>query len=330
MYLSTVPLLLLFPFLCAVLYSFNSKKFYKTSKLLPPGPSPLPVIGNILDLGSNPHQSLTDLSKQYGPIMTLKLGTITTIVISSHEMAIQVLHINDLVFSSRTVPDTVSSLGHDKVSMVWISTSDKWRSLRRVCSTELFSPKRLDSTQSLRQKKIQEFLHFVEERCKKGEAVDIGEAAFTTTLNSISNTFFSMDLAYYTSDKAQDFKDTIWGIMEEAGRPNLVDYFPVFRGLDPQGSRRRMDHYFGKLIKFFDGIIEEKLLLRATKTESEISNDVMDSFLNHMIDSQLTREEVLHLFLVSTFFLFIKLEFLPCSFSFGCLMRITLAVASQF
>ncbi|KAK4269720.1 hypothetical protein QN277_022840 [Acacia crassicarpa] len=295
--LFTVLLLLLFPFLWAILHTFISRKFSRSSKLLPPGPSPLPVIGNILDLGTKPHESVTNLSKRYGPIMTLKLGTITTIVISSFEMAEQVLHNNDLAFSSRTVPDTAASLGHDKVSVVWMSASAKWRSLRRACSTELFSPKRLDSTQSLRQQKVQELLDFIQKRCKKGEPVDIGEAAFTTALNSISNTFFSMNFAYYSSDKAQEFKDTIWGIMVEAGRPNVVDYFPVFRGLDPQGARKRMDYYFGKLLKFFDGIIEEKLRLRTSKTESEISNDVMDSFLNYMIDGQLTREEVLHLFL---------------------------------
>ncbi|KAK4269706.1 hypothetical protein QN277_022829 [Acacia crassicarpa] len=295
--LFTVLLFLLCPFLSAILLTFISKKFSRSSKLLPPGPSPLPLIGNIFDLGNKPHESLFNLSKRYGPIMTLKLGTKTTIVISSFEMAKQVLHNNDLAFSSRTVPDTAASLGHDKVSVVWMSASAKWRSLRRACSTELFSPKRLDSTQSLRQKKAQELLDFVEEQCKKGEAVDIAEAAFTTALNSISNTFFSMDFACYSSDKSQEFKDTIWGIMVEAGTPNVVDYFPVFRGLDPQGARKRMDYYFGKLLKFFDGILDEKLRLRASKTESEISNDVMDSFLNHMIDGQLTREEVLHLFL---------------------------------
>ncbi|KAG2380464.1 Geraniol 8-hydroxylase [Vigna angularis] len=81
--------------------------------------------------------------------------------------------------------------------------------------------------------------------------------SFTTVLNSISNTFFSMDLTHYASDKSQEFKDIIWGIMEEAGRPNVVDFFPIFRMLDPQGVRRRMNGYFEKLIAFFDGLVEE-------------------------------------------------------------------------
>ena len=61
--------------------------------------------------------------------------------------------------------------------------------------------------------------------CKKGESLDIGEAAFIMVLNSLSNTLFSVDLADYASDKSQDFKEIVLGIVEEAGRPNFFDFF---------------------------------------------------------------------------------------------------------
>ncbi|CBI38800.3 unnamed protein product, partial [Vitis vinifera] len=54
-------------------------------------------------LGDKPHQSLTNLSKTYGPVMSLKLGSISTIVISSPETAKEVLHRNDQAFSGREV-----------------------------------------------------------------------------------------------------------------------------------------------------------------------------------------------------------------------------------
>ncbi|XP_059599031.1 cytochrome P450 76T24-like [Vitis vinifera] len=59
--------------------------------------------GDILMLGDKPHQSLTNLSKTYGPVMSLKLGSISTIVISSPETAKEVLHRNDQAFSGREV-----------------------------------------------------------------------------------------------------------------------------------------------------------------------------------------------------------------------------------
>ncbi|XP_027334308.1 geraniol 8-hydroxylase-like isoform X2 [Abrus precatorius] len=93
--------------------------------------------------------------------------------------------------------------------------------------------------------------------------------------------------------------DLIWGIMLEAGRPNVVDFFPIFRKLDPQGARSRMNSYFIKLISFFDGLIEERLRLRSLEKESKECNDVLDSVLELMLEenSQISRLHISHLFL---------------------------------
>ncbi|KAH1068287.1 hypothetical protein GLYMA_03G021200v4 [Glycine max] len=295
--------LLLLPLIITIVWInihvfISSFKPLKSSKN-PPGPRPFPIIGNILELGNQPHQALAKLSQIYGPIMSLKLGKTTTIVISSPQVAKEVLQKHDQIFANRTVPDTLRALDHHILSVVWMPPLAQWRTLRRVCATKVFSSQQLDSTQVFRQRKVQDLMDYVKERCEKGEALDIGEASFTTVLNSISNTFFSMDLAYYTSDKSQEFKDIVWGIMEEAGRPNVVDFFPIFRLLDPQGVRRRMNGYFGKLIAFFDGLIEERLRLRASENESKACNDVLDTVLELMLEenSQVTRPHVLHLFL---------------------------------
>ncbi|KAI4354927.1 hypothetical protein L6164_003750 [Bauhinia variegata] len=203
-------LLLIYIFSATIFFIFLFGSQTSKSAKLPPGPRPFPIIGNILELiGSQPQQLLTSLSKIYGPIMTLKLGTITTIVISSSEVAKQVLHKYDQAFSNRTVPDTLRALDHHNHSMAWLAPSAQCRILRKACATEIFSSRQLDSTNVLRQRKVQELLNFVDQCCKKGEALDIGEAAFTTVLNSISNTFFSMDLAHYTSDQLQEFKGVI-------------------------------------------------------------------------------------------------------------------------
>jgi len=77
----------------------------KTSKY-PPGPRPLPIIGNILDLGNLPHQKLAKLYKIYGPTMCLKLGSTTTIVISSPHGAKEVVQKHDQIFSNKTIPNT--------------------------------------------------------------------------------------------------------------------------------------------------------------------------------------------------------------------------------
>ncbi|KAL1331349.1 hypothetical protein AAHE18_12G178300 [Arachis hypogaea] len=244
---------------------FKSKlgiRAHKSTKF-PPGPKPLPIIGNILELGTQPHQALAKLSQTYGPIMTLKLGTITTIVISSPMLAKQILQKYDQIFSYRTIPDTVKALDHHMYSVGWLPPSTQWRILRRVCATKVFSPLKLDSTEVLRQKKLRELMDFV---------------------------------------KTQEFKDIIWGIGEESGRPNVVDFFPFLRFLDPQGARARMTKYTEKLIAFVDGLIEERLNLKALEMETtnKRGKDVLDSVLEVMLEdnSQVTRLHVVHLFLI--------------------------------
>uniref|UniRef100_A0A8D2IAD8 unspecific monooxygenase n=1 Tax=Urocitellus parryii TaxID=9999 RepID=A0A8D2IAD8_UROPR len=51
---------------------------------LPPGPTPLPIIGNILQIDvKNISKSLTNLSKVYGPVFTLYLGMKPIVVLDS-------------------------------------------------------------------------------------------------------------------------------------------------------------------------------------------------------------------------------------------------------
>jgi cytochrome P450 len=173
----------------------------------------------------------------------------------------------------------------------------------------------LDSTKILRQQKLQELLDYVNEKSKKCEVFDIGEVVFTTVLNSISNTLFSMDLAHSTPDeKSQEFKNIIWGIMEEAGKPNISDFFPILRPLDPQGLYGRMANHMKKLCEIFDGIIEDRISSRASKVDYEDCNDVFDSLLNNNNNIEettfkLSRNEMVHLFLVSISISIIKTLF---------------------
>lgn len=295
--------LLVITCMCASILIFILRS--QNSIKLPPGPHPLPIIGNILELGKNTHKSLTKLSKIYGPIMTLKLGTKTTIVISSPQVAKQVLHENSQIFSNRIIPHALFAVDHGKFSIAWLPTLDLWKKLRKVCATQVFSKKMLDSTKILRQPKLQELLDYVKEKSKKGEAFDINEAVFTIVLNSISNTLFFMDLVHSTHDeKSQEFKNIIYGIMEEAGKPNVSDFFPILRPLDPQGLYTRMTNHMNKLCEIFDKIIEERICSKSSKVDDseDFCNDVLDSLLkiNNIGETtlELSRNEMVHLFLV--------------------------------
>jgi geraniol 8-hydroxylase len=267
----------------------------KTSPKLPPGPVPLPVIGSLLKLGDKPHKSLAKLAKIYGPIMCLKLGRKTTVVISSPALAKEVLQKQDLAFSTRSIPNAVHAHGHNKYSTAWLPVADQWRSLRKALNSNIFSGNRLDASQNLRRQKVQELIEYAGKCCKEGVTVDIGSAVFKTSLNLLSNTLFSIDMADPTQDSVKQFRHLIWEIMVEIGKPNFVDYFPVLEKIDPQGIRHRLTNHFEQIFELFSQLIDERLELRRLGTSGG-ENDVIDILLNiSETNGEISRTHIEHL-----------------------------------
>jgi len=137
--------------------------------------------------------------------------------------------------SNRAVPDALCAINHHESSVA----SDHWRTLRKICNAQLFSIRRLDA-QGLRRENVEELLSYVETCSQVVIAVDIGHATFITNFNVLSRTFFSVDLHDSSSDFCSQFEDIVKGLMDEAGRPNFADYFPVLKRIDPQGIRQNM------------------------------------------------------------------------------------------
>ncbi|KAK4487373.1 hypothetical protein RD792_006004 [Penstemon davidsonii] len=73
----------------------------RTSAPIPPGPFSWPVIGNLLQLRSNPHIKLNNMAQTYGPIMSLRLGAKLVVVGLSPKAASEILKTHDSILSAR-------------------------------------------------------------------------------------------------------------------------------------------------------------------------------------------------------------------------------------
>lgn len=163
----------------------------------------------------------------------------------------------------------------------------------------MFSVPSLDSNQGLRSDKLQKLCDYVHGCCTKGKAVDIGRAAFMTSVNLMSATLFSKELASFDSGSCEEFKELVWGIMETTGKPNLADYFPVFRALDPQGILRKNTVYFRKCFDIFEEIIGERLKTRGGSVNDTRKSDMLESLMdiNERNESDLSILDIKHLLL---------------------------------
>nr|BCD59211.1 cytochrome P450 76AD [Bougainvillea peruviana]BCU88504.1 cytochrome p450 76AD [Bougainvillea peruviana] len=280
----------------SVVYLFHNilKTIFSHSNAnLPPGPKPTPFFGNIFELGDKPHRSFANLAKTHGPLMSLRLGRVTTIVVSSAEVAKEMFLKNDQSLANRSVPNSVTAGDHHKLTMSWLPVSPKWKNFRKITAVHLLSSQRLDACHALRHAKVKQLYEYIQDCARKGQVVDIGKAAFTTSLNLLSNLFFSVELAHHTSNTSHEFKQLIWDIMEDIGKPNYADYFPVLKCIDPWGIRRRLAANFNKLIEVFQGFIRQRLSVASSSATSV--DDVLDVLLNLYKEKELNMGEINHL-----------------------------------
>ncbi|XP_076915196.1 cytochrome P450 76T24-like [Bidens hawaiensis] len=245
---------------------------------LPPGPIGFPIIGNLLDIGPKPHESLAKLAKKHGPLMTIQLGRITSVVASTPDAAREILLRNDEACAGRPVPHAVTALKHPDKAVLWIPTNETWQTIRKLIRMCLTSQNKLDTLMNIRESVVEEVLDFL--RVRQKADVDVGELAFAVALNEFSRKFFSRNvISTYEHDNIHAFKTAVETAMEVQGKSNIADVFPVLRPFDPQNIRRQAKEAFVWLEDMVEGFVNERLKHRELKLPR--FGDVFDSLLDY-------------------------------------------------
>ncbi|XP_015933346.2 geraniol 8-hydroxylase [Arachis duranensis] len=281
--------------------SLHANTTKQNFKNLPPGPSFLTMMQNLVEFCNKPQQTLAKLAKLHAPdIMLLKLiQSSTTIIISSPNIAKEVLQTNDLLFSDRTVPTIVTALDHHNYSLPFLPVCPLWKDLRKICNEQLFSTKVLDMSQGLRRKKLLDLLNDMQKYGLTGEAVDVGRAAFRACINFLSYTFVSEDFVESVENDKDEYKDIVSTLLKLSGTANVVDVFPVLKVFDPQGLQRNTANYITMFFHRLDKLIDKRLKLREEGDNYVTNNDMLDTLLDisHQDSEKMDREKIKHFLL---------------------------------
>ncbi|KAK1422270.1 hypothetical protein QVD17_25261 [Tagetes erecta] len=277
--------LLSFPLFC-FLYLLP-KIINKNLKLNPPGPRGLPVIGNLHQIDpSSLHTSLWDLTKRYGPIMSLRFGFNPAVVISSATLAKEILKTQDLIFCDRPLFTGQRKVTYDGVDIAFSPYSEHWKEMRKIFALHLFSPKKVQSFRSIREDEVSRVMNAIHDCALSYKKVNLSDMMKNVTNDIMMRVSFGkryQDVQERT--KVFRLLDEIQGYLVDL---HLSDVWPglPFVGLVDRlmGKPSRLEKCFKDLDGFYQELIDEHLNHQEHKSNEEADKDVIDIMLQLMKD----------------------------------------------
>nr|GEV29377.1 costunolide synthase [Tanacetum cinerariifolium]GEV30302.1 costunolide synthase [Tanacetum cinerariifolium] len=234
------------------------------------GPRKLPVIGNLHQLaGGLAHRVLRDLAKKHGPIMHIQLAQVSTIIISSPRLAKEVLKTHDLAIANRPHTFATEILFYGHTDIVFAPYGEYWRQIKKTCSLQLFSAKKVRSFGAIRELEFVSFMKSIS-LLSSGESIDLHEKIFEMFNNVVCVSSFGKNCR-----QQRELLETIGGLSGIINGFYLADLFPDYKFVPViLGSRSKVL----KMWKSFDKILEEILEDRCSNLEAH-QGDLLDVLL---------------------------------------------------
>ncbi|CAL1384031.1 unnamed protein product [Linum trigynum] len=303
-------LLLALPIIISLLFRpRNHKKTNATSShyCLPPGPPCLPFIGNLLQIdGSNPHISLRQLSRVYGPLMSLRLGRVRVLVASSAKMAEEVLKTHDLALCTRPPRAGQQKLSYNGIDLAFSPFGVYWREMRKTCIVHLFNSNRVQSLAPIRAQEVRKVMEKVSKSSFESKPFNLSDAMVSLAGMIVCRMAF--DKGSY--EEVGEEGSRVQGLINETQAMFtsffFSNHFPLLGFVDSlTGLNRRLDKTFEELDHFCQETVDEHLNPNRVKHEHE---DVLDVLVRTMNDGssrfQLTVDHVkaivMNLFIAGT------------------------------
>ncbi|CAN6312216.1 unnamed protein product [Urochloa humidicola] len=222
-----------------------------------------------------PHRALRDLAGVHGPLMMLQLGETPLVVVSSREMARQVLKTHDANFATRPKLLTGEIVLYRWSDILFSPSGEYWRKLRQLCAAKVLSAKRVLTFRHIRE---QEMASQVERIRAAGPTtpVDLSALFYSVAISIVSRASFGNK-----QRNADEYLAAMKTAAALASGFKIPDLFPTWKPVlaavtgmrrTLEGAHRTVDSTLEAVIKERESVRDEKARSGTAATTDEAEN----------------------------------------------------------
>uniref|UniRef100_A0A336MD30 CSON009839 protein n=1 Tax=Culicoides sonorensis TaxID=179676 RepID=A0A336MD30_CULSO len=246
-----------------------------------PGPKPLPIIGNlaVLDGYEVPYQAFNDLSKKYGNIITLQLGSVPALVVNGLENIKEVLIYKGQHFDGRPNFRRYHQLfcGNKENSLAFCDWSDLQKMRRDMLVPHTF-PRNFSTRHNQLNEIVTDHLETMLNEFSTKKTLDIKPIILQTCANIFMKYFTSK--SFDTNDR--DFQRLISNfdkIFYEVNQGYAADFLPFLQPLH-RNNMKRMAQWSEEIRNvILKCIVEDRF---ENWQEGDEAQDYLESLIEHV------------------------------------------------
>ena len=223
-----------------------------TSKASPPSPPKHPIFGHLLKLGRLPHITLQNYARRYGPLFLLHLGAKPTIVVSSPQLARDIMKTHDLIFANRPKSRMADKLLYGSKDISMSPYGEYWRQIRSIGVLHLLSNNRVQSFRCVREQEVKAMIHNIQHNPL---SVNLTELFSGLTNDVICRV--ALGRKYGIGEDGTKFRSLLLQFGESMASFSIRDFIPWLgwidgiTGLDVQAKRvaKELDVFLDRVIQ---------------------------------------------------------------------------------
>ncbi|KAK3218033.1 hypothetical protein Dsin_012003 [Dipteronia sinensis] len=256
--------------LASIIFIFLAYKLHQRLRFkLPPGPRrPWPIVGNLLHIKPVKFLCFAELAQAYGPIISVWFGSSLDIIVSNTDLAKQVLKEHDQKLADRYRTRASARFSRDGQDLIWADYGPHYVNVRKVCTLELFSSKRLEALRPIREDEVTAMVESIFNDCtalqNNGKSVLVRKHLGAVAFNNITRLAFGkrfVNSEGVMDKQGEELKAIVSNGIKIGGSLNMAEHIPWLRWMFPlneEASTKQAD----RRDRLSRAIMEEHTLAR--------------------------------------------------------------------